>query len=84
MFTIRVTGVNSGTGKTTEGSLNFVDLIASDSHLEATKVESSGSDDSDKMLAGGVVDQSLKCLGDVFLALSSKDSQVPYRGSKVM
>ncbi|KAG9063316.1 kinesin-like nuclear fusion protein [Linnemannia hyalina] len=82
VFTIRVTGVNSGTGKTTEGFLNFVDLIASDSHLEATNVESSGSKDSDNTLAGGVVDRSLKCLADVFLALSSKDSQVPYRGSK--
>ncbi|KAF9135134.1 kinesin-like nuclear fusion protein [Mortierella sp. GBA39] len=82
VFTIRVTGVNSGTGKTTEGFLNFVDLIASDSHLEATNVESSGSKDSDKTLAGEGVDRSLKCLADVFLALSSKDSQVPYRGSK--
>lgn len=83
MFTIRVTGVHSGTGKTTEGSLNFVDLIASDSHLEATKVESSDSKDSVKTLAGGGIDQSLKCLADVFLALSNKDSQAPYRGSKV-
>lgn len=83
VFTIRVTGVDSGTGKTTEGSLHFVDLVASDSHLEATKVESSDSNDSDKTLPGGEIDQSLKCLADVFLALSTKDSQVPYRGSKV-
>ncbi|KAK3811380.1 MAG: P-loop containing nucleoside triphosphate hydrolase protein [Linnemannia elongata] len=83
VFTIRVTGVHSGTGKTTEGSLNFVDLIASDSHLEATKVESSDSKDSVKTLAGGGIDQSLKCLADVFLALSNKDSQAPYRGSKL-
>ncbi|KAF9287327.1 kinesin-like nuclear fusion protein [Linnemannia elongata] len=83
VFTIRVTGVDSGTGKTTEGSLHFVDLVASDSHLEATKVESSDSNDSDKTLPGGEIDQSLKCLADVFLALSTKDSQVPYRGSKL-
>jgi len=83
VFTIHVTGIDSGTGKTTEGFLHFVDLIASDSHLEATKVESSDSNDSDKTLPGGGVDQSLKCLADVFLALSTKDSQIPYRGSKV-
>ncbi|KAF8932358.1 kinesin-like nuclear fusion protein [Haplosporangium gracile] len=81
VFTICVTGVNSGTGKTTEGTLHFVDLVASDSHLDAIK-DGSGSKDSDKTLVGGRVDQSLKCLGDVFVALSN-NAQAPYRGSKL-
>ncbi|KAF9901001.1 hypothetical protein EC991_006617 [Linnemannia zychae] len=79
VFTIRVTGVASGTGKTTEGVLHFVDLAPSDSHLGAVKNGPSIKDDDEKQ----GVDQSLKCLGDVFFALSSKDSQVPYRGSKL-
>ncbi|KAF9130195.1 hypothetical protein BGW39_003377 [Mortierella sp. 14UC] len=79
VFTIRVTGVNSGTGKTTEGVLHFVDLVSSDSQLDTVKNEP-GTRDGGKKQA---VDQSLKCLGDVFLALSNKDSQVYYRGSKL-
>ncbi|KAK3836882.1 MAG: P-loop containing nucleoside triphosphate hydrolase protein [Linnemannia gamsii] len=79
VFTIRVTGVNSEAGKTTEGVLHFVDLVASDSQLDAVKDEP-GTKDGEKKQG---VDQSLKCLADVFLALSSKDSHVQYRGSKL-
>lgn len=81
VFTIRVTGVNSGTGKTTEGVLHFVDLVASDAASEAAKKDS-GFEDSDKK--GPEIDRSLKGIEDVILALSSnKDSQAPYLSSKV-
>ncbi|KAG0272528.1 kinesin-like nuclear fusion protein [Linnemannia exigua] len=79
VFTIRVTGVNSETGKTTEGVLHFVDLVASDAQLDAVKNEPETEGGEKKQ----GVDQSLKCLADVFLGLSSKDSHVQYRGSKL-
>ncbi|KAG0300593.1 kinesin-like nuclear fusion protein [Linnemannia gamsii] len=82
VFTIRVVGVNSGTGKTKEGVLHFVDLVASDAASEVAKKDS-GFEDSDKKKAPEI-DQSLKGVEDVILTLSShKDSQAPYLGSKL-
>ncbi|KAF9101416.1 hypothetical protein BGX29_005631 [Mortierella sp. GBA35] len=79
VFSIRVTGVNTGTGSKTEGILHFVDLVASDAQSDAQKKESDSKDKSKPQ----DVDQSLKGLGDVFLALSNKEPKVPYRRAKL-
>lgn len=78
VFILRLTGVNSVTGETSEGTLNLVDLAGSErlSHSGAT---------GDRMKETQHINKSLSCLGDVIGALGQhKDGRhVPYRNSKV-
>ncbi|KAF9921082.1 kinesin-like nuclear fusion protein [Linnemannia zychae] len=73
VFTINVLGVDPDTEKTTEGLLQFVDLVEPVCHQDVTQ----GSNKKQPEM-----DQGLRALENVFHALSIKDSQVPYRSSK--
>ncbi|PNH05811.1 Kinesin-2 [Tetrabaena socialis] len=76
VFMLYITGWHAGSGTRLQGCLCLVDLA--------------GSERLDRSLAEGqakkeacAINQSLSSLGDVFAALSSKSSHVPYRNSKL-
>ncbi|KAG2494752.1 hypothetical protein HYH03_006997 [Edaphochlamys debaryana] len=76
VFMLYITGYHAGSGTRLQGCLCLVDLA--------------GSERLDRSLAEGqakkeacAINASLSSLGDVFAALSSKSSHVPYRNSKL-
>lgn len=78
VFILKLTGKNTITGESSEGTLNLVDLAGSErlSHSQAT---------GDRLKETQNINKSLSCLGDVIGALGQgKDAKhVPYRNSKV-
>ncbi|KAJ4486066.1 P-loop containing nucleoside triphosphate hydrolase protein [Lentinula aciculospora] len=85
VFTLRITGSNSGTGESCEGCLNLVDLAGS----ERINVSfgAAGSNDKDRLKETQSINRSLSALGDVIAALGEKsergDKHIPYRNSKL-
>lgn len=84
VFTLRISGFNTITSETCEGSLNLVDLAGSE------RLNSSGAaSDKDRLRETQAINKSLSALGDVIAALGEKaaakgDGQhVPYRNSKL-
>jgi kinesin family protein C1 len=78
VFILKLNGVNSTTGETSEGTLNLVDLAGSE------RLKSSGAE-GERMKETQNINKSLSCLGDVIGALGSgkEGAHVPYRNSKV-
>ncbi|CAM9160314.1 unnamed protein product [Chrysoparadoxa australica] len=78
VFTLYLTGVNQGTGTQLQGVLHLVDLAGSE------RLSRSGAADDKKLLRETqAINKSLSCLADVFMALGSKNSHIPYRNSKL-
>jgi kinesin family member C1 len=82
VFTLRVSGENTCTGETCQGSLNLVDLAGSE-RLNA----SGAANDKDRLRETQNINKSLSALADVIGALGEKsergDKHIPYRNSKV-
>ncbi|KAH9246666.1 hypothetical protein BASA81_015791 [Batrachochytrium salamandrivorans] len=76
VFTLRLSGVNTLTEETSYGILNLIDLAGSE------RLSSSGST-GDRLKETQAINKSLSCLGDVILALSNKETHIPYRNSKL-
>lgn len=76
VFTLRITGSNSITGESSDGSLNLVDLAGSE---RLSQSKSTG----ERLKETQAINKSLSSLGDVIAALSTKEAHVPYRNSKL-
>lgn len=82
VFTLRISGANSHSGESCEGSLNLVDLAGSE------RLNSSGAgSDKDRLKETQSINKSLSALADVIAALGEKgekaDKHIPYRNSKL-
>ncbi|KAJ8584725.1 kinesin-domain-containing protein [Rhizopogon salebrosus TDB-379] len=82
VFTLRISGTNTHTGETCEGSLNLVDLAGSE------RLNSSGAaGDKERLKETQSINKSLSALGDVIAALGEKsekgEKHIPYRNSKL-
>ncbi|KAG2033381.1 P-loop containing nucleoside triphosphate hydrolase protein [Suillus americanus] len=82
VFTLRISGTNTHTGESCEGSLNLVDLAGSE------RLNSSGAaEDKDRLKETQNINKSLSALGDVIAALGEKgekgEKHIPYRNSKL-
>ncbi|CAN0524060.1 unnamed protein product, partial [Ectocarpus sp. 12 AP-2014] len=78
VFTLWLTGVDASTGTTLKGVLHLVDLAGSE------RLDRSGvGNDAQRLRETQAINKSLSCLADVFSALSSKASHVPFRNSKL-
>ena len=83
VFTLRISGKNTASGDSCDGSLNLVDLAGSE------RLEKSGAgNDKDRLKETQNINKSLSALGDVIAALGEKgdgksDKHIPYRNSKV-
>ena len=79
VFTLDIAGKNIQSGAVTAGSLHLVDLAGSE-RLDTLDDQIKNS----KQLKETTnINKSLSCLGDVFSALASDASHVPYRNSKL-
>ncbi|KAG1767561.1 P-loop containing nucleoside triphosphate hydrolase protein [Suillus occidentalis] len=83
VFTLRISGTNTHTGESCEGSLNLVDLAGSE------RLNSSGAaGDKDRLKETQNINKSLSALGDVIAALGEKgekgEKHIPYRNSKMI
>ncbi|KAJ3204024.1 kinesin-like nuclear fusion protein [Dinochytrium kinnereticum] len=76
VFTLRLTGKNSLTGESSDGTLNLIDLAGSE------RLSSSGST-GERLKETQAINKSLSSLGDVIFAISNRDNHVPFRNSKV-
>ncbi|XP_078268144.1 kinesin-like protein KIFC1 [Rhinoraja longicauda] len=76
VFQLHIEGNNSANGLVCRSNLCLVDLAGSE---RLDKSHSSG----DRLLEAQAINNSLSCLALVFLALSNKESHVPYRNSKL-
>ncbi|XP_071831206.1 uncharacterized protein [Apostichopus japonicus] len=76
IFRLKITGRNSITGDSTSGTLNLVDLAGSERLPEAGY-------EKERLKEMKNINQSLSNLGKVIMALSNKDSHVPYRNCKL-
>jgi kinesin family member C1 len=81
VFTLRISGINTRTGESCEGSLNLVDLAGSE------RLNSSGAgSDKDRLKETQNINKSLSALADVIGALGEKseksEKHIPYRNSK--
>lgn len=82
VFTLRLSGTNTHSGESCEGSLNLVDLAGSE------RLNSSGAgSDKDRLKETQSINKSLSALADVIAALGEKgekaDKHIPYRNSKL-
>lgn len=82
VFTLRISGQNTHSGESCEGSLNLVDLAGSE------RLNSSGAgSDKDRLKETQNINKSLSALADVIASLGEKaekaDKHIPYRNSKV-
>lgn len=84
VFTLRISGTNSLTKQSCEGSLNLVDLAGSE------RLNSSGAgNNKGRLKETQNINRSLSALGDVIAALGNAppgqgDKHIPYRNSKVV
>jgi kinesin family member C1 len=76
VFALNISGSNPITGENIEGILNLVDLAGSE------RLSQSGST-GDRLKETQAINKSLSALGDVISALSSRESHVPFRNSKL-
>ena len=76
VVTIHVSTLNRQTSHVSRGKLAFVDLAGSE------RLKKSGSE-GQGLKEAAAINGSLSALGDVFAALASKSSHVPYRNSKL-
>lgn len=82
VFTLRISGQNTHSGESCDGSLNLVDLAGSE------RLNSSGAgNDKDRLKETQNINKSLSALADVIASLGEKadkaDKHIPYRNSKV-
>ncbi len=78
VFTLDIAGKNLQSGAVTAGSLHLVDLAGSERLNNLDK-----NIDSKQLKETTNINKSLSCLGDVFSALASEASHIPYRNSKL-
>eukprot|EP00803_Ostreobium_quekettii_P009866 evm.model.scf_1058.2 EVM.evm.TU.scf_1058.2 scf_1058:6445-10818(-) len=76
VFTLKLDGSNEGTQQHVQGVLNLIDLAGSE------RVKASGSQ-GDRLKEAQNINKSLSALGDVIMALGTKNEHVPYRNSKL-
>ncbi|EEY68890.1 kinesin-like protein [Phytophthora infestans T30-4] len=76
VFTLHLQGVNDKDGVMLNGQLNLVDLAGSE---RASRSNVSG----DRLKETQAINKSLSCLADVFNAIGSKASHIPFRNSKL-
>jgi len=76
IFTLHLDGVNSSLQTSLSGALNLVDLAGSE------RLSRSGAT-GDRMKETQAINKSLSCLTDVFMAISNKQSHIPFRNSKL-
>jgi kinesin family protein C1 len=78
VFILNLRGYNIEDGTEVQGSLNLCDLAGSE------RLDRSGAhNDAKRLRETQAINKSLSCLGDVFNALATKASHVPYRNSKL-
>jgi len=73
---IKLSGVNEATTETSQGVLYMVDLAGSE------RLKDSGAT-GERLTETKHINKSLSNLGNVIMALSSKDAHIPYRNSKL-
>lgn len=78
VFMLHLNGYNEDSGATVNGALNLCDLAGSE------RLDRSGAGaDAARLKETQSINKSLSCLGDVFNALATGASHVPYRNSKL-
>jgi kinesin family member C1 len=78
VFMLHLNGYNEESGATVNGALNLCDLAGSE------RLDRSGAGaDATRLRETQSINKSLSCLGDVFNALATGASHVPYRNSKL-
>ena len=78
VFMLHLNGYNDDTGAIVNGALNLCDLAGSE------RLDRSGAGaDAQRLRETQSINKSLSCLGDVFNALATGASHVPYRNSKL-
>eukprot|EP00980_Cylindrotheca_fusiformis_P000370 scaffold91_cov127-Cylindrotheca_fusiformis.AAC.30 len=78
VFMLHLNGFNEDSGAIVNGALNLCDLAGSE------RLDRSGAGaDAARLKETQSINKSLSCLGDVFNALSTGASHVPYRNSKL-
>lgn len=76
IFILKLNGVNSRTGETRQGVLNFIDLAGSERINQSGVV-------GERLKETKSINKSLSCLKDVIIALSENNSHIPFRNSKL-
>ena len=76
IFTLHLSGMNESTRTTITGALNLVDLAGSE------RLSRSGAT-GDRLKETQAINKSLACLSDVFMAISNRQSHIPFRNSKL-
>lgn len=76
VFTLKLTGVNEGTGSSCSATISLVDLAGSE------RLDKSGAT-GDRLKEALAINKSLSALGSVYAALGSSAKHVPYRDSKL-
>jgi kinesin family protein C1 len=76
VFVLYLTAENKEQHSKLKGTLNLVDLAGSE-RLNKSKVEGA------RLKETLAINKSLSCLTDVFVAISNKNSHIPYRNSKL-
>jgi kinesin family protein C1 len=76
IFMLYITGVHKDAGQKLEGCLNLVDLAGSE------RVSRSGAQGA-RLRETCAINKSLSSLGDVFTAISARQSHIPFRNSKL-
>ena len=78
VFMLHLNGYNEDSGAIVNGALNLCDLAGSE------RLDRSGAGaDAKRLKETQAINKSLSCLGDVFNALATGASHVPYRNSKL-
>ena len=78
VFMLHLRGYNEDSGAVVQGALNLCDLAGSE------RLDRSGAGaDAKRLKETQAINKSLSCLGDVFNALATGASHVPYRNSKL-
>lgn len=78
VFMLHLHGYNQDSGAVVRGALNLCDLAGSE------RLDRSGAgSDMKRLRETQAINKSLSCLGDVFTALATRASHVPFRNSKL-